>query len=326
MPTAPSKYALNQFEHATRERYPLMTASLDDAFIRLTAAEALNPAFSNALAEVTTARTYWNAGMTAITNEEALRLSKTPAVEEMLASLTRKPDMETASPLESWDNTIRSVAPQGSSLYILLLPHGRETLTKGGINERIDAILAFALRLAAQAAKPALTTLGSAEVQPFADALELLRTQQETAMANVSNLRGVQENLRLEAAAALYYAVSVAMGVFRNTPARVDEIFDVNLLRSSAQEIPAAPADTAWDAPTRTLSVTEMPPNATRLVAYRQGAGDAPELLAEGAPDELTVGIPSSYLFNPGESYDLWLAAKNARGTGPKGPVVVWVP
>lgn len=326
MSTAPSKYALNQFESGTRERYRLMTAVLNDAFIRLGAAATFDTAFGPALAEVATARANWIAGMTAIANEEALQLSKTPAVEEKLASLTRKPDMETASPLESWDNTIRSVAPQGSSLYILLLPHGRETLTKGSIGERIDAIRDFALRLAAQAAKPALMTLGSAEVEPFATALETLRTEQETAKANVADLRGGQENLRLAAAAALYYAVSVAMGVYRFTPERVDEVFDVNLLRSSAQEIPVAPADTAWDAPTRTLSVTEMPPNATRLVAYRQGAGDAPELLAEGMPDELTVGIPSSYLFNTGESYDLWLAGKNARGIGPKGPVVVWVP
>lgn len=326
MSTAPSKYAQNQFTTATENSFTLMTAVLNDAFIRLGAAATFDPAFLPALTEVTTARANWSAGMTAIANEEALQLSKTPAVEEKLASLTRKPDMETPSPLESWDNTIRSVAPQGSSLYILLLPHGRETLTKGSINERIDAIQHLATRLAAQATKPALITLGTAEVQPFANALGLLRSEQETAKANVADLRGAQETLRLDAAAALYYAVSIAMGVFRNTPSRVDEVFDVNLLRSSAQEIPVAPADTAWDAPTRTLSVTEMPPGATRLVAYRQGAGDAPELLAEGLPDELTVGIPSSYVFNPGESYDLWLAGKNARGIGPKGPVVVWVP
>jgi hypothetical protein len=137
-------------------------------------------------------------------------------------------------------------------------------------------------------------------------------------------LRGVQEGHRLTAAA-LYAMVALGMQVWRDTPERVDELFDVNLLRRPAQSAPAAPADTAYDPATRPLSASEIPADATHLLAYRQGEGAAPELLAIGEADELTAGIPSIYTSDSGASYDLWLVAKNSKGESPAGSVIFYV-
>ena len=102
----------------------------------------------------------WDAAEQVEINSEAAQLSATSAVDDKLAAMTRKPDLDTNSPLEQWDATIRAnVAYQGTT-YTLLLPHGRETLTGGTIPERIEALEGFVTRLLAQAAKPALVTLG----------------------------------------------------------------------------------------------------------------------------------------------------------------------
>ena len=324
MTTAPSKFASNSFDSATVGRIPLMSAVLDNARGGFSAANNANPAFNAPLVEIDNARASWGYGLSAISNAEAYQLSKTTAVEDKLASLTRKPGIEENSPLESWDLIIRAVAPQGSTLYVLLLPHGRETLTKGTINERIDALQDFNIRLSEQTTKPTLIALSTDEVGSFAAAANTLRDAQIEAIAQTEEKRGEQEALRKASAAALYSAIGQGMSIYKATPERVDELFDVNLLRGNVQNIPGAVLDVAWDVPTRILSTTQMPEDATHLIAFRQGEGGAPEQLAIGETDELTVGIPSSFIFDAGESYDLWIVGKNARGMGPKGPVFVW--
>lgn len=110
----------------------------------------------------------------------------------------------------------------------------------------------------------------------------------------------------------------------QNTPLQVDDLFDVNLLRDPALAAPEPPADTLWNYPARTLSTTAMPASATRLEAWRLGPGGAPERLAVGEADEPAVAIPSMYTFDAGETYDLWLTARNSKGTSAPGPVTVW--
>ena len=324
MPTAPSKYASNQFEVSTRERFPLMSEVLLDAFDHITAVSNTHPDMDPALTTITATLADWNAGETLLANAEASQMSATATLNDKMASLTRKPDINTNSLLESWDLTIRAVAPVGGTVYTLLLPHGRETVTGGPIDEQIDALRDFGQRLSQQTGQATLVTLGNGTVTPFATAARTLRTTQGTAMAIVEVLRSSQEALRVAAAAELYAMVGLGMQVFKANPLLVDDLFDVNLLRAPAQAIPAPPADTAWDFPTRTLSTTALPASATRLEAWRQGEGGAPERLAVGEPDELTVHIPAMYTFDTGEAYDLWLTARNSKGTSGPGPVVVF--
>ncbi|MEN9576692.1 MAG: hypothetical protein RL514_4547 [Verrucomicrobiota bacterium] len=323
MPHEPSKYAENQFESATRGTYLLMSEILADTRPRLAIAAASNAAFNPALALLDTASSAWEAGETRIANTEAAQLGATLAFQDKMDSLARKPDADTNSPLETWDVTIRGqVAFQGPT-YLLLLPQGRETLTAGTIDVRLDAGRDFGIRLSQQTGKQALIDLGVV-VTAFYNSARALRTAQNTAKSQLEDARMDQEPLRLQAAAALYNMVGVGMSVWRETPLLVDTLFDVSLLRGPTQEIPAAPANTTWTPGTKTLSTTALPDGATRLEAWRQAPGGMPEQLAIGAVDALSVATPAGITFETGVTYELWLQGRNSRGSSSPGPKQTW--
>ena len=321
--TEPSKYAENQVEVATRERFPLMSELLADTVPRATTAVGSNVNFIVVLAALNTAATAWTAGETVLANAEAAQPASTFAFDDKMASLTRKPDADTSSPLETWDTTIRGqVAYQGPT-YMLLLPQGRETVTAGTIEQQLDALRDLGVRLTAQVAKPVLVTLGTT-VTTFASAARALRTAQTNAKTAVDLARDAQELKRLTAAAAVYGMLGQGMNIWSLTPLLVDSLWDVNILRRVAQSVPAAPADTAWDAPNRTLSTTAMPAGGSRLEAWRTGPGGMPELLLTAAPGVTSVLIPATITWTPGGLYQLWLVAVNSKGSSLPGPVVNW--
>jgi hypothetical protein len=323
MPQEPSKYAENQFDSATRSSLPLMSEILADSRPKLAVAAAANAAFTAPLALLDTAINNWEAGETRIANAEAAQLGATLAFQDKMDSLARKPDADTNSPLETWDVAIRGqVAFQGPT-YLLLLPQGRETLTAGSYDARLDAGRDFGVRLSQQTSKQVLVDLGVV-VTAFYTSARALRTAQNTAKSQLEDARMDQEPLRLAAAAALYNMVGVAMSVWRETPLLVDTLFDVGLLRGPVLEIPAAPADSTWVPATKTLSTTAMPLHATRLELWRQAPGGMPEQLAIGAVHALSVQVPEGITFETGVTYELWLQARNSRGSSGPGPKQQW--
>lgn len=323
MPQAPSKYAENQFDSATLGRDSLMSEVLADTRPRLAVAAAANALFNPPLALLDTAITAWEAGETRIANAEAAQLGATLAFQDKMDSLARKPDADTNSPLETWDVGIRGqVAFQGPT-YLLLLPQGRETITAGPYDARLDAGRDLGVRLSQQTGKQVLIDLGVV-VTAFYTSARALRTAQNTAKSQLEDARMDQEPLRLQAAAALYNMVAVGMSVWRETPLLVDTLFDVSLLRGTVQEIPAAPANTTWTPGTKTLSTTALPTGATRLEMWRQAPGGMPEQLAIGAVDALSVAVPEGITFDTGVVYELWLQARNSRGSSGPGPKQTW--
>lgn len=319
----PSKYAENQFDSATRESLSLMGEVLADTRPRLAVAAAANTAFSPILLSLDAVIAQWNPAETARANAEATLPAATLSLMDKLASLTRKPDADTNSILEGWDTIIRGqVAYQGPT-YNLLLPHGRETLTDGSIETQIDEGRDFGVRLSQQASKPTLVSLGII-VTTFYTAARALRTAQTTAKSTIETTIAALEPIRVAAAAVLYSMVGTGMVQWGATPSRVDTLFDVNLLRGTAQVIPTAPTDTTWTPATRRLSTTALPAGATRMEAWREGPGGMPELLAIGNAGELFVEIPATITFTTGDLYQLWLQARNSRGSSPAGPKQNW--
>ena len=195
MPHEPSKYAENQFESATRGSLPLMSELLADTRPRLAVAAATNALFNPPLVLLDSAITAWEAGETRIANGEAAQLGATLAFQDKLDSLTRKPDADTNSILETWDVTIRGqVAFQGPT-YLVLLPHNRETLTAGTNDARLDAGRDFGVRLSQQTGKQVLIDLGVV-VTTFYTSARALRTAQITAKSVLEDARMDQEPLR----------------------------------------------------------------------------------------------------------------------------------
>ncbi len=323
MPQPPSKYAENQFDSATVGRDTLMSEILADTRPRLAVAASSNALFTPPLVLLDSTIALWESGETLAANAEAAQLGATLAFQDKMDSLARKPDADTNSPLETWDVTIRGqVAFQGPT-YLLLLPQGRETLTAGTYDARLDAGRDFGIRLSQQTGKQALIDLGVV-VSAFYTAARNLRNAQNTAKSVLEDARMDQEPLRLQAAAALFNMVGVGMSVWRATPLLVDTLFDVGLLRGPVQEIPAAPATTIWTPGTKTLSTTALPSGATRLELWRQAPGGMPEQLAIGAVDALSVVVPTGITFETGVTYELWLQARNSRGSSGPGPKQTW--
>ena len=323
MPTEPSKYATNQFESATAGSNPLMSEILSDTLPRLTLAAGVKPALAPALTALNTASNNWNTGETFLANAEASLLSSTAGLTDKLLSITRKPDIDTNSPIETWDSTIRSQVAYQGTIYTLLLPHGRETVTQGTIEEKLDALRDLGVRLGNQSTKPILISLGTT-VTTFANAARGMRNAQQAAKAVLDAMRESQEALRIAAAVELYNMVGLGISVYKTAPDQVDTLFDVNLLRNPAQEVPAPPIDIAWNAATRTLSTTAMPAGATRLEAWREGPGGMPEQLAVGGRDALSVVIPANITFDHGDLYQFWMQARNGKGSSAAGPKVSW--
>jgi hypothetical protein len=323
MSTEPSKYAENQVEVATRGRMSLLEELAADMAPRLLFAQTNNSFFDDALTLFNGAKGEWDTGWLQLANAEAAQLGKTMLVEDLLASLTRKPSTEENSIIETWDTTIRSQVAYQGSVYRTLLPQGRETLTVGSIDERILGGQGFAARLAQQTTKPALVTLGTTVGQFYTQA-ELLRTGQRTAMTLVSGLREEQEVLRRKLAGAIYACLGYGQVAWRETPEMVDTLWNVNILRAVPQVVPGPPPDAAWDAATRTLSTTVMPAGATRLEAWRLGPGGTPELLATGEFGSTGVVVPAAVTWDSGDLYQLWLVARNAKGVSEPGPSTSW--
>ena len=324
MPTTePSKYAENQFLSATERRYPLMSEILADTLPRATTVTNGIAAFGPVVGTLSGVAGLWTTGETAIANAEAAQPAASLAFDDKMASLTRSPDVDTPSLLETWDVTIRGQVAYQGPVYMTLLPNGRETLTRGTREEQLDALRDFGIRLAAQSTKPVLVTLG-ATVTTFSNAARTLRTNQTNAKSTLEAARLAQETLRISAANALYALIGQGMVTWSSTPARVDTLWDVNILRNAPQIVPEAPADTTWNAATRTLSTTALPAGATRLEAWRVGPGSMPELLVTGTPGTTALVIPATITFVPGGLYQLWLTGLNSKGRSPAGPLQNW--
>ena len=52
--------------------------------------------------------------------------------------------------------------------------------------------------------------------------------------------------------------------------------------------------------------------------------GGAPEQLATGDMDALSVALPGPITFTSGLTYQLWLQSRNARGQSIPGPITLW--
>ncbi|MCE9611340.1 MAG: fibronectin type III domain-containing protein [Chthoniobacter sp.] len=318
------KYVENQFLVATVGDLTLMGEIISDHLPRLTAAQVLEPTFTGILAETQDIAVQWTSQEGVVASNEAGQKSATLAFTEKILGLTHKPDADTNSPLETWDSTIRSQVPYQGTVYTYLLPDGREPLSNGTYEERLDALRGLGLRLAEQVAKPVLVTLGGT-VSTYYNAAKTLRDAQTVRKSALTAARQLLEELRIALAQQMHGNLGFALYTWRYNPARIETLWDLSLLRQPTQTLPAPPADTAWAPNTLTLSTTTLPAGATRLVAWRLAPGGAPEQLATGDFDALTVTIPGTISFTPGVEYQLWLQSRNAKGQSEPGPVTEWM-
>ena len=319
------KFASNTFRIVMEDNNILAGEILRDHAPKLALAATTWPDFAVVNGETVSILAAWDAAEQVEINREAAQLSATAAVDDKLAAMTRKPDLDTNSPLEQWDATIRAAVAYQGTTYTLLLPHGRETLTGGSNAERIEALEGFVTRLLAQAAKPALVTLGGV-VNTFYQALKTLHVAQQDRINEYTAARTELATLNARVAKQMFRNTGQAMMVWcdEEDNFRIEGLFDMALIRDEAPALPAQPTLPTWVPGTRTLSIAALPDRATRLEAWRIGPGGAPELLAVGESGATSVVIPAMYTFTPGSLYQLFVKGRNGRGAGEASPSVSW--
>ena len=323
MPDAPWHYAENQFLAVTTGDIALMGEIFADHLPRIVAASVADPAFAPVSIETDDLRVPWIDAENAAANADASQQSATLAFTDKIDGETRKPNADTNSPIETWDSTIRSQVAYQGTVYTYLLPNGRETLTAGSYDERLDAVRTFGLRLSEQTAKPVLTALGTT-VTTYATAAQTLRDAQTTAKNALITARQSLETLRVAIGRQMLRTLGFALYTWWENPIQIETLWDLSLIRQPTQTLPTAPYDTLWNPTTRTLSTAALPTGATRLTAWRLAPGGAPEQLATGDMDALTVAIPAPITFTSGVTYQLWLQSRNARGQSTPGPITLW--
>lgn len=85
---------------------------------------------------------------------------------------------------------------------------------------------------------------------------------------------------------------------------------------------PGSLGPAAYNATAQTLSVSALPEHAATLRAYRQPAGDAPEVA--GSSPTTTVSVVEFSPLIPGVRYEFWLVGVNRKGEGPPSNLVVY--
>ncbi len=319
------KFASNTFRIIMEGNNTLAGEIIRDHAPKLALAATTWTEFAGVNSETISLLALWDAAEQVEINREAAQLSATAAVEDKLASMRRKPDLDTNSPLEQWDSTIRANVAFEGTTYTLLLPHGRETLTGGSIPERIEALEGFKTRLLAQAAKPALVTLGGV-VNTFYQALKTLHEAQQARINEYTAARTELSTINAQVARQMFRNTGMAIVIWcaETDNFRIEGLFDMALIRDESPALPAQPTLPAWVPGTRTLSIAALPDRATRLEAWRIGPGGAPELLAVGETGATSVVIPAMYIFTPGSLYQLYVKGRNGRGAGEASPSVSW--
>lgn len=318
------KYVQNQILSVTDGNDDLMTEIIEDTWPKLQVVLAADAAWTPVSDSLAPVRDAWLGTTSGLATAVATLAMQTGLFENKLNMLTVQPDPDTNSLAVQWESIVTSNVAQGGSVYNYLLPDARSGFSHGTYEQRIEYVQQFSTRLSEQTTKAALLALGPV-VWTFASALVTLRTAQVGTEGTIDGLRGAQEPVRTALAQELHGVIGFGLWTWRANPVQVASLFDLELLRESQQDLPDAPADSAWTALTRTLSTTALPANATRLELWRLGPGGAPERLLIGATGALALTVPAEFTFTAGATYQLWLVARNGRGVSAPGPVQSWV-
>lgn len=223
------KYSENTFESSTRSNFKLMNILLTDHAARCVALHGAAPgvtlladardAAALALAGWRTAFTAWDASL-------GQYKGATQAFHEKLKELAKLK-------IRQWSAAIQAVYLEKTPEYVALLPDGRAAFALGAYDLRVARVRALATGLGHHPALAALKT----DVEAFLAGLDTLRDAQQRAESAVDTLAAALEVQRRSAATTLYENLARFMLHWARTPARVEDAFDMNYLRSGKKRL-----------------------------------------------------------------------------------------
>lgn len=131
--------------------------------------------------------------------------------------------------LAKWEVQVHNIYPKGTPAEVEIFPRSRTPFLQGTYEQRINAVRALYLKLAADAAFATLST----EVQSAYNVLLSARDTQQQKEGSLGQLATVREEQRVLLADALYGALGGLMVKFKSNREQITHYFDLSLLRNT---------------------------------------------------------------------------------------------
>jgi len=231
MPTPTWKYADNTFEVSTRNSWTLMNKLATDHLAKLTAklgpANAQDADIAVCHGRVTTAMETFTKAWSAWQNLDATYGGRTDVLEALIGELSSKS-------IRQWDIAIQNAFMDDTPEYAELLPGGRGPFQTGAIEDRVQAVKTLGERLGKFAQFAAV----QAAVTAFHASLKTARDNQKGRQGERDTASTDAEQARVALAAAMYANVGRLMEKHSSEPHRIEDYFDLSLIRQT----PASPA------------------------------------------------------------------------------------
>ncbi len=170
----------------------------------------LSTAYSTAYSDWQSAEAAWSGG--------------TVTVGDLMSQLS-------ADKIEEWDIDIQGVYKQKTGEYKALLPNGRAPFQSGAYELRIAAIQTLVTNIGTDAALAAV----KADADAFHATILNARNKQQGKEGLLSQKSDALELARVAVAEGMYYTLGGLMQKFYQNPVKVEEYYDLELIRNTNQ-------------------------------------------------------------------------------------------
>jgi len=133
-----------------------------------------------------------------------------------------------------WDVKVQTVFDKGTPQYTAIFPNGRAPFQSGTMDQQISAVetLHEQMVVAGAALPAALVT----EVGDYHTTLVTLRTAQQAKEGAADDGSTFLETTRVATAALLYGNLGLLMDIYRETPDRITDFYELSIIRRKADE------------------------------------------------------------------------------------------
>lgn len=235
MPESTWKYAQNQFLSVTDGRRPLMLTIGADHTAKLQAklGSPADPDVQTCIDRVQPQYDDFQLKMVTFDVRSGTRKGQTEMVEALLQELV-------SQRVPTWDATVQLAYLPSTPQYTQIFPDGRAPFGSGKKDERILAVQTLAMRLAAFAE---FATLQSS-VEMFYASLDSARDTQQGSEGEIKSASDAAELARVALAIGLFANVGTLMAKHAAEPWRLEEYFELQLLRTSGGGSATPPGET----------------------------------------------------------------------------------
>ncbi len=225
MPITPPDwtYLRNVFNNVTSSNFKRMLSLSADHKAKLSYHGATNPDVNALYLLFEPIHTAFTVKYAKVVANFGAYKSATSTVEALAADLSR-------TQIKSWDVKIQNVYEDHTADYKLIMHSGRAPFQSGTYEQRLLAVQALAVSLAAY---PLLSTVLTS-VQAFATAFQNARSQQQELEGGDTNLRVELEQAREDLALVMHRIFGQLIFLFAHQPGTIQSFYELQYLKAPA--------------------------------------------------------------------------------------------